>query len=456
MSFDRLPRETRRTSIAALRHRDFRLLWVGLLISFSGSTMQTAAILWHVSVLVPADERGLALGVVGLVRVGPVLMLSLGSGVVADALDRRRLMMVTQVTLALVAGVLALLTAQGLRVVWPIYVLAAANAAVEVVDLPARQALIPALVTREHLANAIGLNHVMLQIASMAGPALGGIVIASLGVAWAYALNAVSFLCVWLALAAMRDVRTLPAAAPSNVSLRAALDGLRFVAAVPIIRWTMLLEFLASFFASAMALLPIFARDILNVGPSGYGWLYAAPAVGSVLASAAMVHAVDRVERRGCLLLWSMAGYGVATVVFGVSRSFWLTFACLAATGAAHTIGTALRAIIRQLETPDHLRGRMVGINAIVSMGGPQLGDLEAGLVAQWWSAPLSVITGGIASLVATLWIAIAVRSLRGYRKPDSATAAARIDMPAWRDPSGARPLHPARPSRTNASTAAR
>jgi MFS family permease len=418
---------SRHSSIAALQHHDFRLLWLGLLISFSGSTMQATAILWHVSVLVPAEQRGLALGFVSLVRVGPVLMFSLLSGVAADAFDRRRLMMFTQVTSALIAGALALLTVQGLSTVWPIYVLAATGAAVEVLDLAARQALIPALVSREHLANAIGLNQIMLQIASMVGPALGGIVIASVGVGWAYALNAMSFLCVLLALAAMRDVPAVTPEGRSDVSLRAALEGLRFVLAAPIIRSTMLLEFLASFFASAMTLLPIFAQDILTVGASGYGWLYAAPAVGSVLASAVMVRLGDRVEHRGRLLLWSMVAYGVATVVFGVSRSFWLTFGCLAATGAAHTMGTVLRAIIRQLETPDYLRGRMVGINAVVSMGGPQLGGLEAGLVAQWGGGPMSVITGGVASLVATIWIAITAPSLRRYRHIDSGTAAAPI-----------------------------
>ena len=188
----------------ALQHRNFRLLWLGLLVSFSGNFMQTAAILWHVSLLAPDDHRALALGLVGLVRVVPVIGFSLLSGVAADALDRRRLMLVTQSTMALLAVVLATMTFRGLSSLWPIYVLAACSSAAGAFDLPARQSLVPNLVPREHLPNAITLNTIMVQIASVAGPALGGVVIATGGVAWVYALNAASFLMVIGALLMMR------------------------------------------------------------------------------------------------------------------------------------------------------------------------------------------------------------------------------------------------------------
>ena len=173
------------------------------------------------------------------------------------------------------------------------------------------------------------------------------------------------------------------------MSFHAALEGLRFVFRSPLIRSTMLLDFFATFFSSATALLPIFAQDILQVGAKGYGWLYAAPAVGAMATSAAMVPLTERIERRGLTLLWAVAGYGVATVVFGLSRTFWLTFACLALTGATDTVSTVIRNIIRQLETPDRLRGRMTGINMVFFMGGPQLGELEAGAVANWFGARL-------------------------------------------------------------------
>ena len=402
---------------AALQHRNFRLLWLGQLISFSGSMMQQAAILWHVSLLVPADRRGLALGTVGLVRVGPIVVFSLLSGVAADALDRRRLMMVTQISAALVALALAGLAFSGLSVVWPVYLLAALGAAAGAFDGPARQALIPNLVPREHLPNALSLNQIMFQSASVVGPSVGGVLIATLGVGWAYLFNAVSFLFVIVALMMMRDVPVIDAHERAAASFGAAREGLRFVFSSPIIRATMLLDFAATFFASATALLPIFAQDILHVGANGYGWLYAAPSVGSLLAGAMMIRAVDRIERRGVVLLCAITAYGLATVAFGLSRAFWLSFFCLAMTGAADAVSTVLRSIIRQLMTPNRLRGRVTSVNMIFFMGGPQLGELEAGLVANWRGAPFSVMTGGIGTLIATVVVAAGVPALRHYRR---------------------------------------
>jgi MFS family permease len=407
-------------SLIALRHRNFRLLWTGLLISFAGSFMQTAALLWHVSLLAPPGRRGLALGTMGLVRALPIIVFSLVSGVAADAWDRRRLMLMTQSASAVVASVLAVLAFTGVDALWPIYALSALGAAAGAFDNPARQSLVPMLVPREHLSNAISLNTIASQAASVTGPALGGLIIATTNIGWAYFANAVSFLVVIAALVMMRDVDGRAPAepgAPSEVSLRAALEGLRFVFRSPIIRSTMLLDFFATFFSSATALLPIFAQDVLGVGAHGYGWLYAAPAVGAVVTSVAMVPVVERINRRGPTLLWAVAVYGSATVVFGLSRSFWLTFFCLAATGAADIVSTVIRNIVRQLETPDRLRGRMIGVNMVFFMGGPQLGELEAGLVAQWLGATVSVVSGGIGCLIALAFIAATTPALRAYRK---------------------------------------
>jgi MFS family permease len=418
-----------RQSFVALQHRNFRLLWVGLLFSFTGSFMQAAAILWHVSLLVPPDRKGLALGLVGLVRVIPIVVFSMISGVVADAWDRRRLMLVTQTAAALVALTLALLTTRGLHSVWLLYALTALSSSVGAFDLPARQALVPMLVPREHLPNAISLNTIMVQAASIAGPGLGGLLIGSAGLAWVYLLNAISFGCVILALLMMKEERrtmNVRAAAPDDperksearesVSWRSAVEGLRFVFESPLIRSTMLLDFFATFFSSAVALLPIYAQDILFVGPSGYGWLYAAPAAGAVLMSAGMVFLTDRIERRGPVLLWAVAAYGLATVAFGLSRSFWLSFSCLALTGVADTVSMVIRSVVRQLETPDRLRGRTTGINMVFFMGGPQLGELEAGTVAQWLGATFSVVSGGVGCLLVTAWVAATTPQLRTYR----------------------------------------
>ena len=401
----------------ALQHRNFRLLWTGQLISFTGSNMQTAAILWHVSLLVPPDQRPLALGMVGLVRLMPIVFFSIAGGTVADASDRRRVMLYTQSALGLTAAALAVLTFRGVDHPWPIYSLAAIGAAAGAFDGPARQALIPSLVPRDHLPNAISLNAIMLQMSSVAGPAIGGLVIATLGVEWVYFINALTFGCVIGALLMMRGV---PARTPdqiSDISVRAVRDGLGFVFSSPIIRSTMLLDFFATFFSSATALLPIFAQDVLQVGAKGYGWLYAAPSVGAVITSVIMVRSIERIERRGAVLIWAVCVYGAATIVFGLSRSFWLTFLCLAATGAADTVSTVLRNVIRQLGTPDHLRGRMIGINMVFFQGGPQLGELEAGLVAQLAGPRASVVTGGIGCLIATAWIAARTPALRHYRR---------------------------------------
>ena len=415
-------------SLVALQHRNFRLIWVGLLLSFSGTMMQNAALLWHVSLLVSPERKALALGTVGLVRVAPIVVFSMVSGVVADAMDRRRVLFVTQSMAGLVALALAVYTYRGGTAVWPIYALSAVGAAVSSFDLPARAALVPTLVPREHLSNAITLNTIMFQTASVVGPAAAGLVIAETGVASAYFYNALSFGFVIVALLLMRDLpaAAVPAAGERNeISWAAAKEGLRFVFQAPLIRSTMLLDFFATFFASATALLPIFAQDILFVGARGYGWLFAAPAIGSFLTSVVMVPVTEKIRRRGSAIIWSVVGHGAATIVFGFSRSFWLTFACLAFVGATDTVSAVLRNVIRQLETPDRLRGRMTGINMVFFTGGPQLGELEAGAVANWFGAPFSVITGGIGCLIATGWVALTTPGLRRYtHDPGSAPSA--------------------------------
>jgi MFS family permease len=405
------------STFVALRHRNFRLLWLGQLVSMSGTMMQQAAILWHVSLLAPPGWKALSLGMVGLARIGPILVFGLWSGVVADAVDRRRLMMVAQIVMMCAAVTLALVTETGLANIWLILLIAGIGAAAGASDAPARQALLPSLVPRDHLPNAIGLNSILYQTASVVGPTLAGVTLAAAGVATVYALNALSFLATIAALLLMRDLPPVRPAAPGAISVRALGEGLRFVFGMPLLRSTLLLDGLATFFCSATTLLPLFAQDVVRVGPRGYGWLYAAPSVGAVLASAVMVRLVGRIGRRGLVLLWAVVVYGLATVVFGLSRTFWPMFLALAVSGAADTVSAVLRNVVRQFETPDRLRGRMIGISMLFFMGGPQLGEFEAGVVAQWLGVGLSVVVGGTASLMGTSWIAWRSPALRAYRR---------------------------------------
>ena len=405
--------ETKDVPFIALQHRDFRLLWLGQLISQAGSAMQVLAINWHISVL--TNYNPLALGLVGLSRFVPIIFFSLVGGALADARDRRKVMIVTQSAMAIFAAILGLLTDAGLQTVWPIYALNVLSAAAAAFDNPARQSLIPALVPREHLANALSLNSIMFDVATIVGPMLAGLLIGVRDVAIVYWLNAISFLAVIGALLIMHPAQQ---EIKRTASVGSVLEGLRFVFRQPIVRSTMLLDFFATFFSSATQLLPIFAAQILQVGAGGYGLLTAAAAIGSLIAGSLMGF-MTRIRRPGAVILWSVAIYGLATLMFGVSRSFVVSLLMLAATGASDTVSMILRQTIRQVVTPDELRGRMTSVNMIFFMGGPQLGEVEAGVVAALLGAPLSVITGGLGCLVAVAVTAWKVPTLRRFGEQD-------------------------------------
>jgi MFS family permease len=404
----------RRSSFSALRHRDFRLLWIGQLVSVTGSQMQLIAINWHVYLL---TKSPLALGAVGLVRVVPIILCSLLGGLVADAFDRKRLILGAQTIMLLSAGVLAAITATGLQSVWPIYLLTAISSAAVAFDNPARQALLPMLIPAEEFPNAVSLGMIALHISMISGPALAGIILSGLGPALVYALNALSFLAVIVAVLLMRASGRLDSegSGVSRVSLGALREGLSFVWRTPIIVQTMTLDFVATFFASATALLPIFAAEILHVGARGLGLLGAAPAVGSVIAALAMAR-LGMLSRQGATVIGAIGVYGAATIAFGLSKVFWFSLLMLALTGAADTVSTVLRQTIRQLVTPNHLRGRMTSVNMIFFMGGPQLGEMEAGVLAKLLGAPFSVVIGGVGCLVAVVLAAQRSTSLLNYR----------------------------------------
>jgi MFS family permease len=413
--------------LAALQYRDFRLFWFGQMMSSIGAQMQQVAVDWHVYQLLQGSSytisvfgrefdlgaAALGLGTLGLVRILPVILFALVGGLVADAHDRRRVMILTRSVAALFAAMLAYTTLAGRAGVAMIYLLTAAGAATTAFDSPARQSLIPNLVPREHLTNAISLNTLLFQITTIVGSALAGALVAYFDIGLVYATSAVLLSGIIVSLILMRH-RGRAAPVANGLGWGALVEGLRFTYQSRIIWGTMLLDFFATFFSSARTMLPIVANDILKVGAGGFGLLSAAQPIGALLAGVILSLRKD-IHRQGPVLLISVAIYGLATALFGASTLFVLAFVLLALTGAADTVSTVIRSTLRQLLTPDELRGRMTSVNMIFFMGGPQLGELEAGLVAALFGAPFSIISGGVATVLLTAWVVWKYPQLRRY-----------------------------------------
>lgn len=380
-----------------------------------GSKMQAAALLWHVSLLAPEGHKGLALGIVGLTKVIPFFAFSMVGGVIADAFNRRKLLIITQTGMMIASGLLAAYAFSGMGHLLPVYILSALTAMCSSFDAPARHSLIPFLVPRNEYHFAISVNSMMMKFSSVTGPALGGVMIAAAGVKGAYLFNAVSFAGVIYAAFAMKGLPVPGKDERGSVSLSSALEGLRFVFGNKLIKATMLLDFFGSFFASSTVLVPLFAQEILHTGELKYGFLMAATPIGALLSNVVMTHLLDRIKHKGQVVLAAVAVFGFANAMFGFSRVYWLSFILLIIAGAADAASGLMRGIIRQLSTPDHLRGRMVSVNMMFMQGGPQLGEMEAGLAANAFGAPFSVISGGIACIVTAAVTAWKVPLLMNY-----------------------------------------
>ena len=408
----------------ALKHRRFLYLWLGLIISIAGTQMQIWALFWHIREL---TDQPIALGGVGAARILPVIVFSLIGGAVADSYNRRSVIFITQTVAALTALTLGLLTEFGRISLWHIYALTAVQAIAIAFDSPARQALVPNLVPAEDLPNAFSMNSIALQTGSILGPALSGFAIASLGQAAVYYINAASFLAVILALVLIGNVKQTFGKESKGVNLSSIRDGIRFILGRPIIFSTMILDFIATFFASANTLMPIVARDVLHVGVVAYGWLSAAQSVGALMV-AFVISQVRELRKQGALFLGAVVVFGMATVVFGLSRFFVLAWCALAITGAADAVSTIIRNTVRQIRTPDELRGRMTSVNMIFFQGGPQLGEIEAGLVAQFFGAPFAIVSGGIGCILGVLWISRQWPQLMVYNGDEPAPIGATAD----------------------------
>ena len=394
-----------------LRHRDYRLLWSAEFVSTLGSQIQRVGVAWQIFEL---TGDPLQLGLLGLFRFIPVAAFGLFGGVLADRRDRRRLLLVSQFALLATSLALAALTFADQVTVLAIYALTFVAYGFAAVGGPSRQALIPALVPEREIANAFAMNTLSMQIASVSGPAIGGLIIGWFGVGATYVVDAATFLAVIAAVLTMRTRPAVPTTIASGWSLL--VEGVRFVRATPILLGVMLLDFVATFFGATTTLMPIFAEEVLNVGPKGYGVLLAAPAVGAVLGSL-VISTRHAPSRPGFGLLIAVAVFGAALSGFGLSTSFPLSLALLAVSGGADAFSMACRLTIRTMVTPDALRGRIAAVHSTFAMGGPQLGEFQAGIVASVAGVGPGIAVGGLLTILASGVAAKLVPAIARYRQ---------------------------------------
>lgn len=404
----------------SLRVRDFRLYWIGNTLSKLGSEMQTLALAWQVYLL---TGEPLSLGLIGLVRAGPVILFSIFGGALADAMNRRHLLLITQTILLALSALLALLTASNFATVGILYLITFLAASADSADGPAQAAIIPSLVPRHLMTNAITLNNLSWSMAGIIGPAIGGVLIGVVGVGAVFALNAFSFLAVIVALLLVRTPLVVPPLPPDERGIKGSLrrirQGFAFVRRYSILLNLMLLDFFAVLFGASLTLLPVFAKDILKVGPEGLGVLAAAPAVGAVLGAAGLT-LLHRPRWPGRVVLGAIAIYGLCCVGFGLSNSFWLSWLFLAGTGIADTVSMTMRQSIRQLITPEEYRGRIGGINFTFAVSGTQLGEFEAGVAAQLIGVQVAVALGGLACVGMVSLVAFRNPTIRNFIEKDT------------------------------------
>jgi MFS family permease len=399
------------TGGSPFRHRDFRIFWTGSFCSSFGSQFNTVAIAWQIYELTQSPFH---IGLLGLARALPQIVLLLFAGLLADAVNRRKLMMWTQTGHCCVSGSLALVTFWGKASPELLYIATLLLALFSSLELPSRQSLIPNLVPRQDLPRALALQSTQRHVPMIAGPSLAGIVLSLSGPAACYTIDALAWLAMLTALSSLRT-KFSEGAGLRTVSLGALREGISFVSQHGIILPLMILDFGASFFGNVRGLLPVYAKDILAVGPTGLGILYSSRAVGS-LAAAAALSFWGPVKRSGLWVFTGVGIYALATTLFAYSGWFWFSLLLLALTGIGDTISSILRGTINQLQTPDQLRGRMSSINSIFTMSGPQLGQFEIGIVASWLGSEMAVLTGGLACLGIVFAVAARYPHVRDYR----------------------------------------
>lgn len=389
--------------------RGFRNLAIGDAISVVGTQVTAVAIPLQVY---DQTRSAAAVGAVGLVGLVPLVLLGLYGGAVADAVDRRRLVLATTSCQVVLSAVLAVQAFAGLGWTWLLYAVIALQSACFALEHPARQAFVPRLVRPEQLPAANSLRLAQFNLGLTLGPLLAGVLIAGFGFGPAYGLDALSFAASLLA------VRSLPSMAPEGggrpAGLASVLEGLRFLVTQQVLLMTFVVDIVAMVFGMPRALFPSMADHVFHGGPSTVGALFSALAVGGLLG-AVFGGWFGRVHRQGLAVLVAIVGWGVCVIGFGLTSSLWLALLCLAGAGAADMVSAAFRSTILQSFAPDAMRGRLGGVFIVVVAGGPRLGDGRAGGMASWLGVRESVVVGGVLVVVLTLVVAVLVPRFAAY-----------------------------------------
>lgn len=440
---------------AALRYEDYRRYLAGSLVATIGQQMTAVAVGWE---LYERTHSATALGLVGLVQALPIILLALPAGHTADLFDRKRIVLAMLATVAALAFNLAATSyyhaglpataatrATNAGLAWlartlgesettftdpsvPVFYLLLLLISIAAAFLdPARAALLPRIVPMRSFNNAVTWSSSGFQIASMVGPAAGGLVIGFLDgrrycFAVVYLLSATCVLIMLAFFAGIRGKYEPGSGAARDVSLDSLVAGLRFVRRSKIILATITLDMFAVLFGGATALLPLFAKDILLSDATALGWLRAAPSLGALLTALILAH-LPPMRRAGITLLWSVAGFGVATIVFGLSHWFWLSFVMLLLTGAFDNVSVVVRHTLVQVLTPDALRGRVSAINYVFIGTSNELGAFESGITAAVFGPVLSVVGGGVGTIAVVLAVALIWPQVRRLGRLDAAQA---------------------------------
>lgn len=395
------------STASALKERNFLLFSMGSLVSMLGRQMLTVAVGWDIY---EKTHSPWALGLIGLVQLIPVVLLTLPVGHVVDHYDRKRILILAQLLNALAtAGLIGIALLHG--PVWAMYLCLFSAGVGRAFHSPSNAALLPQIVSERNFTNAVTWSTINFQASAILGPALGGLIIGFWHDAtWVYGLDCLSSLIFLLVLT---GVHARPLVLQKKaMTLKSMLSGLEFVLKTRMILAAITLDLFAVLFGGAVALLPVYAKDILHVGPSGLGWLQTAPSIGAILTGFVMARH-GNFRHSGNWLLLSVAAFGVATIIFGLSKNFWLSFAMLFLTGAFDNVSVVIRQALVQLRTPDEMRGRVSAINYVFIGTSNELGGFESGTVAGLFGPVFSVVFGGFATIATVIATALFLPELR-------------------------------------------